>query len=676
MGPALTTSKEIGGALEPDGMATPFTGFKSQRRELELKDNHSNEVATIMNRLNGGSLFSGTARRSPGGGLLNKTGLALLGAVGLLAGCAAVDSSGQEFQGEDELAVAEVEQATIGGTIVPVGSRNSTELAVVGIRTPGANTSFCTGTLLRSNWVLTARHCAATSSNAPRSDLVVVHDRGNTVAIPSANVFLHPNLATDAALLKLPTSINVGQANIALFRGADSDALLKSVTLYGYGSNGAVTPAPLTKITSKIDYIENNRSMQAGVSADMYNRRYLHIAGSTPGDSGGPSFLNGQLVGITGGNVYKVYSKVIAGWVNGLIAPSSSVQVGSSVSYGSNMAPGVTITMSGDFNGDDYADIVQFNQDSGPAGSVYVLLGTSNGIGAMTRWHTGFSVGQEIPVVGDVDGDGRDDIIKANTSNGDVHVALSTGTSFGTSTKYHENFISAGSRFAAADMNGDARADIVGFLPTGRVIVSQSCGSVANVYPLQGSCSAPNKFSPSSIVWREGFWAGSDTVRVGDTDGDGFGDLVRFSQANRQAIVSRTARYACTTDADCGPVGGGPCAGTSGVCWGSPGNGGLSSVVWSSSSSRTGETPVLADLNDDGRADVANFETTTAFGRNGYFSTQLSSGTSFGALVTRGTDVCPSGRKCFVGDIGRDGRDDLFISGGGNVSAYIKRVTP
>lgn len=65
-------------------------------------------------------------------------------------------------------------------------------------------------------------------------------------------------------------------------------------------------------------------------------------------------------------------------------------------------------------------------------------------------------------------------------------------------------------------------------------------------------------------------------------------------------------------------------------------------------------------------ASVANFETTTTRGRNGYFGVMLSNGNSFGNYTVWGKNVCSAGQVCFTGDIGRDGRADAlsFVVGG------------
>ncbi|MEW1839195.1 FG-GAP repeat protein [Nonomuraea angiospora] len=47
------------------------------------------------------------------------------------------------------------------------------------------------------------------------------------------------------------------------------------------------------------------------------------------------------------------------------------------------------------------------------------------------KWHDHFAVGNEIPAVGDFNGDGRDDVVSfGRGTNGDVYVSLSDGGKF------------------------------------------------------------------------------------------------------------------------------------------------------------------------------------------------------------------------------------------------------
>ncbi|MEV6620978.1 FG-GAP repeat protein [Amycolatopsis sp. NPDC051106] len=78
----------------------------------------------------------------------------------------------------------------------------------------------------------------------------------------------------------------------------------------------------------------------------------------------------------------------------------------------------------------------------GSTADAYVTLsdGTKfDGNGSM--WQDYFAANNEVPVVGDFNGDGKDDILTYTRGTaGDVYVALSTGTSFAASSPWHGNF--------------------------------------------------------------------------------------------------------------------------------------------------------------------------------------------------------------------------------------------
>jgi len=103
----------------------------------------------------------------------------------------------------------------------------------------------------------------------------------------------------------------------------------------------------------------------------------------------------------------------------------------------------------GDFNGDGKDDIVTFIRDTKTGagrGDVYVALSTGKGFGPGQKWHNFFCITNEIPAVGDFNGDGKDDIVtfvhetKTGGGRGDVWVALSNGSSFGSASVWHGFF--------------------------------------------------------------------------------------------------------------------------------------------------------------------------------------------------------------------------------------------
>lgn len=109
------------------------------------------------------------------------------------------------------------------------------------------------------------------------------------------------------------------------------------------------------------------------------------------------------------------------------------------------------IRLVGDFNGDGKDDLATFTRSD--TADVYVALSSGQGFrSAGVKWHDAFCSGDEIPLVGDFNGDRKDDIAAFTRGDtGDVFVALGT-------TKYmlHENW---GGSWSDADKSRKNRDD-------------------------------------------------------------------------------------------------------------------------------------------------------------------------------------------------------------------------
>jgi beta-fructofuranosidase len=254
---------------------------------------------------------------------------------------------------------------------------------------------------------------------------------------------------------------------------------------------------------------------------------------------------------------------------------------GTSVKWHDFFALSGETPLTGDVNGDGRDDVLTFTH--GAAADVHVALSTGTSFGAAAKWHDFFSVDGEVPAVGDVDGDGRDDVITfTRNSLGDVYVALSTGTSFGPARKWHEFFGIAGESPGVADVNGDGRADIV----------TATHGGLADLYV---ALSTGTSFG-ASARWHDQFAAGLTDVRLADVNGDGRADAVAFS---REGVVD----VALSTGSAFGPA-----------------------RRWHDFFAPQGEFPYVGDYDGDGRSDVVTF--TKLPGADTYVA--LSTGTAFG----------------------------------------------
>lgn len=186
----------------------------------------------------------------------------------------------------------------------------------------------------------------------------------------------------------------------------------------------------------------------------------------------------------------------------------------------------------GDVNGDGRADVVGFGN-----GHVFVSLSSGTDLARVQSWTTDFTrqagwrTDRHERVLGDVDGDGRDDIVGFG-QNG-VYVGLSTGTGFSDAAYWSHRFdrqdgwsIDLHQRMVA-DVNGDGRDDLVGFGDSG-VVVALSNG---------------HGFGPAR-VWSDDFgiddgWSNARNERLmADVNGDGRADIVGFGADYVQIALS------------------------------------------------------------------------------------------------------------------------------------------
>jgi V8-like Glu-specific endopeptidase len=269
-----------------------------------------------------------------------------------------------------------------------------------------------------------------------------------------------------------------------------------------------------------------------------------------------------------------------------------------------------------DFTGDGKADVATFTR--GSAGDVFVAAsdGTKfNGTSAL--WHDRFSVGTEIPLSGDFNGDGKADVATfSRGSTADVYVALSDGTKFAGNGVLWDDFFAANSETpAVGDFNGDGKDDIATFTlgTTGDVYVALSDGT---------------KFGASS-VWHGDFGYNAEQPYVGDFNGDGKDDIAVFTRGATGDV------YVALSD-------GTKFAG--------------SGVKWHDNFAFDSETPAIGDFNGDGKADIAVFTRGTA----GDVFVALSDGTKFVGLSAKWHEYFAANDELpGTGDFNGDGKDDI-----------------
>ncbi|HEY8472881.1 MAG TPA: S8 family serine peptidase [Natronosporangium sp.] len=282
----------------------------------------------------------------------------------------------------------------------------------------------------------------------------------------------------------------------------------------------------------------------------------------------------------------------------------------------------------GDVNGDGRDDIIEFTR--GGTGDVFVALSNGSSFGSRSKWHDVFAFGSEVPLVGDFNGDGRDDIATfTRGSSADVYVALSNGSSFvGTAVKWHDAFAFGSEVPLVGDFNGDGRDDIATF----------TRGSSADVYV---ALSNGSSFVGTSVLWHGGFASGWRIPMAGDVNGDGRDDIIEFTRGAAADVFVALSN---------------------GSSFGSR-------AKWHDFFAVNSELPAVGDFNRDGRDDIATFTR----GPAADVFVALSNGSSFvGTAVLWHGLFAVNAEVPGTGDFTGDGREDIVtFTRGGSADAYV-----
>jgi hypothetical protein len=256
------------------------------------------------------------------------------------------------------------------------------------------------------------------------------------------------------------------------------------------------------------------------------------------------------------------------------------------------------IPLVGNFDGDPQGkdDIVTFTQqeqrysDGTPIGPAVVWVALSNGsqFGGSQIWHRFFSLKGEIPLVGDFNGDGKDDVITFvqkeqkytdGTSIGPapVWVSLSDGTRFGTSRIWHTYFSLQGETPMIGDFNGDGKDDIATFVGKEQYYAD---GTLLGHAPVWVSLSDGTRFGPSR-VWHTFFSLRGEFPMVADVNMDGRDDIVTFLRGRGPGLQANNVYVAFSN-----------------------GSNFERSVTWASNQAASNETPFVANFTGRSLADI------------------------------------------------------------------------
>jgi len=316
------------------------------------------------------------------------------------------------------------------------------------------------------------------------------------------------------------------------------------------------------------------------------------------------------------GKAVGAWRRLLAGAALLMLAPTAQAQLFGTAATFSSGAGGAPVGVAmADFDADGRPDVATANNATN---TVAVLLGAGTGsLGAAATYGTGAGSAPQWVAAADLNGDGRPDLVTANTGTNQVGVLLNNGNgTFGAVATYGSGAGSAPLGLTLADLNADGNPDIVtannGSNTIG-VLLNAGGGSFGTV-----------------VTYATGTGTAPLGVAMADLNGDGRPDVVTANSGNSTASVLLSS---------------GPGTFSAAAAYGTG----------------AGSTPngvALADLNADGKPDLVTANT----GSN-TIGTLLNSGTgTFGTVTTTSTGAGSTPAAIALADVNADGRPDAVVA--------------
>jgi len=251
----------------------------------------------------------------------------------------------------------------------------------------------------------------------------------------------------------------------------------------------------------------------------------VRVASGDVNGDGTPDLITAA--GPTGGPHVQVF--------NGLLPQPLLGPVTSFFAYDPGFAGGVWVA-AGDVNGDKKADIIT-GADAGGGPHVKVFdASTGKVLLSFFAYSPGFVGGVRV-AAGDVNGDGKADIITAPGQGGGPHVRVFSGANGQIIREYfaYDPSFTGGVLVSADDVNGDGFADIAtGTGQGGGPLVTIRDSATGN--QLHRFYAFP-PITPSGLTSGQAVWSSGVRVALADSDGDGIVELFAGPGQGRNSIL-------------------------------------------------------------------------------------------------------------------------------------------
>ena len=293
--------------------------------------------------------------------------------------------------------------------------------------------------------------------------------------------------------------------SIVTISDLDGDGKSDLITANGYYNTLSIlkntTKSGNVSFASKVDITTNGQAMGVCV---------VDLDGDGKPDVATTNYNNNAL------SVFKNNSKV------------DSILLSTETDYPSGSYP--YFVTSGDFDGDGKPDLIVANYSSYTI-SVFRNLSTVGNIQFDTKIDLAAGYYPVFLAANDIDGDGKVDIVSADQSSNTVSVYRNTSTGYGSIAFATRTAFATGSSprsVAVGDIDGDGKADIV---------VANSTDATVSVLRNTSTSGAVSFASKSDYTAGSG--SGTSCVTLNDLDGDGKIDIAVTGQSTNVVAVLR-----------------------------------------------------------------------------------------------------------------------------------------